>query len=54
MRKVLRLTKTLFIVGLENDWWVAKQIKKSIQSTILCIDWHPNNVMIACGKYFKD
>ncbi|KAI6176801.1 Actin-related protein 2/3 complex subunit [Aphelenchoides bicaudatus] len=33
----------------ENDWWVAKQIKKSIQSTVLCIDWHPNNVMIAAG-----
>jgi len=33
----------------ENDWWVAKQIKKSIQSTVLCIDWHPNNVLICCG-----
>ncbi|KAI6187966.1 Actin-related protein 2/3 complex subunit [Aphelenchoides besseyi] len=33
----------------ENDWWVAKQIKKSIDSTILCIDWHPNNVMVVAG-----
>ncbi|KAI6241502.1 Actin-related protein 2/3 complex subunit [Aphelenchoides fujianensis] len=33
----------------ENDWWVGKQIKKSIDSTVLCIDWHPNNVMIVAG-----
>ncbi|CAI4232043.1 unnamed protein product [Auanema sp. JU1783] len=33
----------------ENDWWVSKQIKKSIRSTVLCIDWHPNNVLLAVG-----
>jgi actin related protein 2/3 complex subunit 1A/1B len=33
----------------ENDWWVAKQIKKPLQSSILSIDWHPNNVMIVVG-----
>lgn len=33
----------------ENDWWVAKHIKKPIRSTILSIDWHPNNVLIAAG-----
>ncbi|KAE9417925.1 hypothetical protein Angca_003258, partial [Angiostrongylus cantonensis] len=33
----------------ENDWWVAKQIRKPIRSTVKCIDWHPNNVLIAVG-----
>ncbi|TKR77659.1 hypothetical protein L596_018587 [Steinernema carpocapsae] len=33
----------------ENDWWVAKQIKKPIRSTVTCIDWHPNNVLIGVG-----
>ncbi|VDN27903.1 unnamed protein product [Gongylonema pulchrum] len=33
----------------EDDWWICKQIKKSIHSTVLCIDWHPNNVLLAVG-----
>lgn len=33
----------------ENDWWVSKHIKKPIRSTILSLDWHPNNVLIAAG-----
>lgn len=33
----------------ENDWWVSKHIKKPIRSTILSIDWHPNNILIAAG-----
>ena len=33
----------------ENDWWVSKHIKKPIRSTILCVDWHPNNYLIASG-----
>uniref|UniRef100_A0A0M3I0Y8 Arp2/3 complex 41 kDa subunit n=1 Tax=Ascaris lumbricoides TaxID=6252 RepID=A0A0M3I0Y8_ASCLU len=33
----------------ENDWWVSKQIKKPIRSTVSCIDWHPNNVLLAVG-----
>ncbi|KAJ1965964.1 ARP2/3 actin-organizing complex subunit Sop2 [Dipsacomyces acuminosporus] len=35
--------------GEDNDWWVSKHIKKPIASTVLCIDWHPNNVLLACG-----
>eukprot|EP00069_Balaena_mysticetus_P022229 bmy_13997T0 len=31
----------------ENDWWVCKHIKKPIRSTILSLDWHPNNVLLA-------
>jgi len=30
----------------DNDWWVSKHIKKH-KSTVLSIDWHPNNVLIA-------
>merc|ERR1712109_396635 len=34
----------------EHDWWVAKNIKKPIKSTITAIDWHPNNVLLAAGS----
>ncbi|CAD6188277.1 unnamed protein product [Caenorhabditis auriculariae] len=34
----------------ENNWWVAKQIKKPIRSTVNCIDWHPNNILLAVGS----
>ena len=34
----------------ENDWWVSKHIKKGIKSTVLSIDWHPNNVLLAAGS----
>lgn len=33
----------------ENNWWVSKHIKDDITSTITCLDWHPNNVLIAVG-----
>ncbi len=32
----------------ENNWWVAKPIRKH-KSTILSLDWHPNNMLIATG-----
>ncbi|KAJ1721121.1 ARP2/3 actin-organizing complex subunit Sop2 [Coemansia biformis] len=35
--------------GEDNDWWVSKHIRQPIASTVLCVDWHPNNVLIACG-----
>ena len=34
----------------ENDWWVAKHIKKPLRSTITSLDWHPNNVLLAAGS----
>lgn len=34
----------------DNDWWVSKHIKKPIRSTVLSIDWHPNNVLLAAGS----
>ncbi|KAK6301164.1 hypothetical protein J4Q44_G00292620 [Coregonus suidteri] len=34
----------------DNDWWVSKHIKKPIRSTVLSLDWHPNNVLLAAGS----
>lgn len=34
----------------ENDWWIAKHIKKPIRSTILSVAWHPNSVILAAGS----
>ncbi|KAF8636664.1 hypothetical protein AX17_003470 [Amanita inopinata Kibby_2008] len=34
----------------ESNWWVSKQLKKPIRSTVLAIDWHPNNVLLAAGS----
>lgn len=34
----------------ESDWWVSRQLKKPIRSTVLAVDWHPNNVLLAAGS----
>ena len=34
----------------ENDWWVSKHIKKPIRSTVLGIDWHPENILLVAGS----
>ena len=34
----------------EQNWWVAKHIKKPLKSTITCLDWHPNNILLAAGS----
>lgn len=34
----------------ESDWWIAKHLKKPIRSTVLCLDWHPNSVLLAAGS----
>ena len=36
----------------ENDWWLARQLKKPIRSTVLSVDWHPNNVLLAAGSAY--
>ncbi len=33
----------------DNDWWVAKHIKRPLRSTVLSLDWHENNVLLAAG-----
>ncbi|KAG5461179.1 MAG: WD40-repeat-containing domain protein [Olpidium bornovanus] len=37
----------------DNNWWVSKHIKKPIRSTVLSLDWHPNNVLLAAGAADK-
>lgn len=36
----------------DNNWWVSKHIKKH-RSTVLALDWHPNNALLAttCSDY---
>jgi len=34
----------------EQNWWVAKHIKKPLKSTVTCLDWHPNNILLAAGS----
>jgi len=34
----------------DNDWWVAKHIKKPLKSTVTSLDWHPNNILLAAGS----
>jgi len=33
----------------DHDWWVSKHIKKH-KSTVLRVDWHPNNALIATAS----
>jgi len=33
----------------ENNWWVSKHIKKPLRSTIVSLDWHPNNILLVAG-----
>jgi len=34
----------------EDNWWVSKQLKKPIRSTITSVGWHPNGVLLAAGS----
>ena len=34
----------------EQGVWVTKHIKKPIKSTVTCVDWHPNNYVVAVGS----
>lgn len=34
----------------EHNWWVSKHIKKPISSTVLSVDWHPENILLAAGS----
>lgn len=33
----------------DNDWWVSKHIKKH-KSTVLKLDWHPNNALLVTAS----
>ena len=51
-RSPLEMNSTIAICSFdsENNWWVAKHLKRPIRSTVLCVDWHPNNVLLAAGS----
>ncbi|KAK8204631.1 ARP2/3 actin-organizing complex subunit Sop2 [Zalaria obscura] len=34
----------------ENDWWVSKHLKKPLRSTVTCVAWHPNSVLLGVGS----
>ncbi|KAJ3277535.1 Polycomb protein sop-2 [Borealophlyctis nickersoniae] len=34
----------------DNNWWVSKHIKKPIRSTVLSLDWHPENILLVAGS----
>ncbi|KAJ1332463.1 hypothetical protein BSLG_008765 [Batrachochytrium salamandrivorans] len=44
-----RLISICYFEG-ENNWWVSKHIKKPIRSTVLSVDWHPENILIVAGS----
>lgn len=33
----------------ENNWWVSKHIKKPIKSTVNCLSWHANGILLGSG-----
>jgi len=33
----------------DNNWWVSKHFKQDVESTVTCLSWHPNNILIAAG-----
>ncbi|KAJ3215938.1 protein 2 3 complex subunit [Dinochytrium kinnereticum] len=37
----------------EYDWYSAKHIRKHFRSTVLTLDWHPNNILLAAGAADK-
>jgi len=37
----------------DNNWWISKNIKKPIRSSVLSVAWHPNNYLIAAGSSDK-
>ncbi|CAF1127248.1 unnamed protein product, partial [Didymodactylos carnosus] len=44
--------KNIAICYYEEDqrFWAAEMVKKKPKSTVTCIDWHPNNQLVAVGN----
>ncbi|KAI9094321.1 WD40-repeat-containing domain protein [Phlyctochytrium arcticum] len=34
----------------ENNWWACRHIKKPIRSTVLSVEWHPDNILLIAGS----
>jgi len=33
----------------DNNWWVSKHFRQDVESTVTCLAWHPNNILLAAG-----
>jgi len=33
----------------DNNWWISKHFKQDVESTLTCLSWHPNNILLAAG-----
>jgi len=47
------ISRVALISSLVHDClyrWLSKHIKKPINSTVLSLDWHPNNILLAAGS----
>jgi actin related protein 2/3 complex subunit 1A/1B len=51
IKEIADVVRTIAVCSFdeENNWWVSKHVKKPIRSTVLSIDWHPNNILLAAG-----
>ena len=51
-QSMLKISSAIAICSFdpEGDWWVSRLLKKPIRSTVLSVDWHPNNVLLAAGS----
>ena len=45
-----KISHVSYAVNLSSYRWVSKHIKKPIRSTVLSLDWHPNNYLLAVGS----
>lgn len=45
-------TRTLPCLVVDGSYgrWLSKHIKRSVRSTVLSLDWHPNNILLAAGS----
>jgi actin related protein 2/3 complex subunit 1A/1B len=52
LNTIPRLARSVAVCSFdeENNWWTSKHLKKPLRSTVLSIDWHPNNVLLAAGS----
>ncbi|EFJ50519.1 actin-related protein ArpC1, partial [Volvox carteri f. nagariensis] len=37
----------------ESNWWACKMIRKAHESSVVCVSWHPNSLLLATGSTDK-
>lgn len=45
-----RLVAVCYYEHGQTNCWVSKHIKKPIKSTVMCLDWHPEGILLAAGS----